>query len=189
MVKFFTTLMAQQFIYQHGVKLLEENPDIKKQRVFFNFDIDALGSLDLTNENITNPFISQLIMRNNLPIDHTYKIKTFFKLCSDGKGMGWHQDDVAVYKNSKKYLTDENQSRFQLFSNETPKYSMVFYLNTYGIDFVGGEFCFVDLKIKPNQGMGIFFDSREVHKITEVTEGLRKSCVIKFYSTDFTKKK
>lgn len=173
--------MSQKFIYQYGKDLLEQDPTIKSNRVYFNFDTDKINKLDITQQFNTSPFLSEIIDKNNLPITSGFTSKTFFKLCSPGQSMGWHQDDIAVYRNSKKHITQDNPDRFTLYTKKAPKYSMVMYLSTIGIDFEGGEFCFTDINIKPNQGMGIFFDSRDVHKITEVKSGLRKSCVVKFY--------
>ena len=67
-------------------------------------------------------------------------------------------------------------------SGMIPLYTCVLYFSDFGKDFTGGEFRFVDgTSIKPQCGLGIAFDSREVHMVTPVKSGNRKSMVVKLY--------
>ena len=67
---------------------------------------------------------------------------------------------------------------------KTPIYTIVLYYSTQNEDFKGGEFCFIDKEIKPKKYQGIFFNSKEPHQVKVITQGVRKSKLLKFYDND-----
>ncbi len=153
-------------IFLYGKKILEDNPDIIKDRIIFN-----------RNTKTSIEDIIQLFCLED------YEKKIIEKETSTGFEMGWHQDDVAFHRNSKKHCQSYNKNEIKPYcKNNPPIYTMILYYSTYGEDFEGGEFCFVDRKIKPVKGLGIIFDSREVHRVLRVRNGNRKSILIKLYS-------
>jgi predicted 2-oxoglutarate/Fe(II)-dependent dioxygenase YbiX len=58
------------------------------------------------------------------------------------------------------------------------------YLNTQGVDYIGGDFEFIDGKarttIHPTQGSLLLFSSGQenVHRVTKVTKGIRYALII-----------
>jgi len=152
-------------VFEYGKKLLDENPNIVKNRILFTFDLES---------NLDNIF-SIYGLEN-------YEKKIIDRNSESGFEMGWHQDDIAFHRNSKKHCEkyDKNEIKPHCKS-EPPKFTMILYYSTYGEDFDGGEFCFIDFKIKPKKGMGILFDSREIHKVNRVKNGKRISKIVKFY--------
>ena len=120
------------------------------------------------------------------PITHIEILRRDFG--GDLLDLKWHIDDVqlvsrkVIYKNPERYykLTDKHY----LYTNDAaiPQWTIVLYFSDYGVDFTGGEFRFVDgTSIKPTRGMGIAFDSREVHMVTPVKSGTRHSLIVKLY--------
>ena len=67
---------------------------------------------------------------------------------------------------------------------ETRKLSVVFLLNQPNVDFKGGDFqiCLglqeTPVNVEMKKGRMIAFPSFLIHKVTEVTEGIRKSIAI-----------
>lgn len=134
-------------------------------------------------DDINSPIIQQIITKNNLPIFKSMHCKIFFKHFSLQTEMNWHQDDASIFKHSNKHCKLNNVPKYNLFyTKKPPVYTLVLYMSDYGEDFYGGEFCFIDLEIKPIKGMGIFFDSREIHCVKKILKGSRQSCLIKFYN-------
>ena len=54
-------------------------------------------------------------------------------------------------------------------------------LDTYNIDFEGGEFHFHDEIIYPERGMLLFFHSNDLHRVTPLTGGKRRAIVVKIF--------
>ena len=177
----YNIIMSSQYLYNYGVNLLKNNPNIKNNRKIFNFNTTQIQTLPMI-ANINTPFIHQLITDNNLPITKNMTCQISYKHFSINMEMGWHQDDASVYKHSNKHCAKYNVQKYNIFTNsKQPIYTMVLYMNNYGEDFYGGEFCFVDVEIKPIKGLGIFFDSKEIHRVKKILKGTRQSCLIKFY--------
>lgn len=110
-----------------------------------------------------------------------WKRKEIVKVNKKGFKMNKHIDDVSIYKNSKGHQIKYDKPKYTLYSKKAPIYTMILYMSDSEIDFKGGEFCFIDEEIKPRKGLGIFFESKEVHEVKEIKEGIRKCKVIKFY--------
>ena len=174
--------MSQNFLLDYGQKLLKNNPLILQTRKIFSINPPILNKISMT-DNINSPIIQQIIKENNLPINKNMHCKISIKHFPLNTSMSWHQDDASIFKHSNKHCELYNVEKFNLFSNkEQPIYTLVLYMSDYGEDFYGGEFCFVELEVKPIRGMGIFFDSREIHCVKKILNGSRQSCLIKFYN-------
>lgn len=153
-------------VFLYGKKLLEDEPDIIKSRRFINFNLDSK--------------IDDIIMMYGL---EKYKKKLVERNSSKDFEMGWHQDDVAFHRNSKSHCNQYNKDNIKPYCKDKPPiYTLILYYSSIGEDFDGGEFCFVDEKIRPKKGMGILFDSREIHRVNRVKWGERKVMVIKLYN-------
>lgn len=187
----------QQLLVDEGMRRIELlNLHASRKIVHCSY----LDEYEKQNEN-QNEFISDKIV--DIAISYfeneyglllnKYEKKTIFRENQIGFNMGWHVDDCSIYKHKQ---TEENKhnerynniainEKFSLFHKEIlPKYTMIIYLTEYGKDFTGGEFCFVDQIVKPKKYDVILFDSREVHKVTELKSGTRKNILVKFYNVD-----
>jgi len=152
-------------VLEYGKKILEDNPEIAQRRIFFQFNLENK--------------IEDLFMIYGLD---KYEIKIVERKSESGFEMGWHQDDISFHRNSKKHCEKYNKNELKPYCiSNPPKYTMLLYYSTIGEDFEGGEFCFVDRKIRPTKGMGILFDSREIHKVNRIKKGEKKVKIIKFY--------
>lgn len=149
----------------YGKRILEENSEIKLNRKKFNFDVDAK--------------IEEILDKLGL---NNYEKKIIERKFEKNIELGWHVDDMCMFRNSKSHCEKYNkESIIPYCKDKPPIYTIVLYYSTFDIDFKGGEFCFVDEKIKPVRGLGILFDSREVHRVNRVRDGLRESIVVKLY--------
>jgi hypothetical protein len=106
-------------------------------------------------------------------------------------GLGWHIDDCQLV--SKKTPPSYNPERFihlyddqWLYINgpraQIPRWTMILYLSTEGRDFEGGRLRLADAREwLAEAGLGLLIDSREVHMVSPVKSGTRKSIIIKIY--------
>lgn len=164
----------QESIYKFGKDLINNDNSIKKSRIIFN-----IGNVPED----TMVDIACQIMKDKYNIDLSlYEKKIIKRENKIGFYMNWHIDDCAVYKHN--LTTDKSNNipindKYSLYhTNKLPKYTMIIYTTE---DFTGGEFVFVDQKIKPKKSDVIFFDSREVHKVNVLREGIRNNILVKFY--------
>ncbi len=119
--------------------------------------------------------------------------RVFSSSCEPEKrvGLGWHIDDCQLV--SKKTPPSFNPERFiHLYEDQwlyisnprarIPRWTMILYLSTEGRDFEGGRFRLADgREYRPVAGLGLLIDSREVHMVSPVKSGTRKSIIIKIY--------
>ena len=61
------------------------------------------------------------------------------------------------------------------------QFTIIIYLDTYNIDFTGGEFYFHDEIIYPERGKTLIFNENELHKVTPLTGGKRRAIVVKIF--------
>lgn len=105
-----------------------------------------------------------------------------------GYYMNWHLDNAKVMNHKKNFIgktynqqpiSDRHAIYYYL---KKPDFSLIIYNSTYNKDFTGGTLEFIDgLKIYPDKGLYILFDSREIHKVNKIKSGIRNSYLIKFY--------
>ena len=108
-------------------------------------------------------------------------------------GLGWHIDDCQlVSKNTPPtysperfiHLFDDRWLYISCARSRIPRWTMILYLSTEGPtnDFIGGRLRLADgTEYRPVAGLGLLIDSREVHMVSPVRQGLRKSIVVKIY--------
>lgn len=180
-------------IISYGKKLLLDDNNILKKRLTFKLNHDQImdGSTGLKPtgiyclkivENVIDYVFSKLGI--NLEILQ-YSIKT--KNNPEKYEMDWHVDDYQlINKNSKEQLDGNYQS---ISNNETlytpntaPKYSVIYFHSESNNDFTDGTLEFVDNTIiKPEKGLAVFFDSKEVYKLNKITSGVGIYTLLKFY--------
>lgn len=108
-------------------------------------------------------------------------------------GLGWHIDDcqLVTKKTPPAYslerfihLYDDQWLYISGARSRIPRWTMILYLSTEGScgDFQGGLLRLADgTEYRPEAGLGLLIDSREVHMVTPVRNGKRKSIIIKIY--------
>ena len=161
---------------KYGLELLKNNPNIRKSRKF--------GIIDNYQE-----FSKSIIPELNLDIDlEKHNIVITKKINQKGFFMKWHIDDAQLIKHKPNQIVDDKQifiyNKHYLSYNgkNPPEYTCLIYDSVYNKDFTGGILEFADKTIvKPDKGMYVFFDSREVHKVNPIKSGIRINYLIKFY--------
>lgn len=117
------------------------------------------------------------------------------EFAGDGEktGLGWHIDDCQlVSKNTPPtyslerfiHLFDDRWLYISGTRSRIPRWTMILYLSTEGPhgDFQGGRLRLADgTEYRPVAGLGLLIDSREVHMVSPVRQGLRKSIIVKIY--------
>jgi len=167
-------------LYNIGKQLLEQF-QLKNNRFFFEFNDKNIES----DESIKDFIVNNL----NIPFQND-SIDIIYKQIPEN-GITYHIDDCILI--TKKYEPTYNKGRFIKISenkylyfnnrfNKLPQKTIIFYLSTYGDDFTGGilRLC-DDFEIKPKKYTGIVLDSREVHMVTQIKNGIRNIILVKIY--------
>lgn len=144
--------------------------------------------IDFIPENINieniDEVVNYILNKLNLNIEK-FTIKSCKKSNTEGFFMKWHVDDAQVIKHQDCKIFDDqiriSNRKVINYSENRPIFTIIVYLSTINEDFTGGEFEFVNLKVKPIRGMFVFFDSKEVHKVNKVKKGKRDNYLIKLY--------
>ena len=157
-------------LYKYGLSVLESIKFTRK----IGF-IDESLSID---ENIKS------ILKKNKINFTSYKI--IEKSNEKGFYMKWHLDDAQIINHNKdnniKDQTFISNKKAINYKNNPPEYSMIIYESEYEKDFNGGILEFCDgYKIYPKKNMYVFFDSRFVHMVHKISDGVRVNYLIKFY--------
>jgi len=168
--------MNQPLLYEYGKQILTELKLDNKRKIFY-FD-----QIDINSDDSIKYFIQTTL--NIISQD----IEIMHKTIPDN-GLGWHVDNcqLVITKNTLQHDKDKyikiKENKYLYYKNRLPSITIIFYLSTYKKDFDGGllRFC-DDVEIKPQLGLGIKFDSREVHMVTPIKNGIRKVILCKIYS-------
>jgi len=140
-----------------GKKILEEH-DLSSKRI--------IGEIE-NYDGFSNNLLSKII--NTIPHFCLHDVTYYLKRITREKGfyMDWSVDDAIITN---------------LSIHQPPIYSLVVYESNYGNDFHGGTLEFVDgTIIEPKRGMYVLFDSREVNRVNEITDGVMDIILITFY--------
>lgn len=167
----------------YSIKLLENNPEIKKCRKICYIKDIFLGKTDY-DELETIPCTSSILQLNFPKNEIVYTIKKN----STGDYMKWHCDDATIISHKNQNIDrfvnqiKISEKKALFYPNKIPKFSLIIYGSTYGKDFQGGKIEFSDgTVIKPERNLCIFFDSREAHYVHKIKSGNRKLILMKFY--------
>lgn len=107
---------------------------------------------------------------------------------SDKYSMNWHYDNKQIIKHkisnlqkihSLQIISMDDKFVYGLYCKNPIQFTIIIYLDTYNIDFEGGEFHFHDEVVYPERGMLLLFNSNELHKVTPLTAGKRRAIVVK----------
>lgn len=172
--KFGLAESRREFRFESGIITGFDDPEISK---FVNAKLQELGIRGCQD---SEPAEMDIIRREFEPL-------------SGKTGLGWHIDDCQLV--TKKTPPAYSPERFiHLFDDRwlyisgsmsrIPRWTMILYLSTEGScgDFIGGLLRLADgTEYRPEAGLGLLIDSREVHMVTPVRHGKRKSIIIKIY--------
>jgi hypothetical protein len=109
---------------------------------------------------------------------------------SDKYSMNWHYDNKQLIKHkisnlqkihSLQIVSMDDKYIYGLYCKNPIHFTIIIYLDTYNIDFEGGEFHFHDEIVYPERGMILIFDANELHKVSPLTHGKRRAIVVKVF--------
>jgi hypothetical protein len=151
--------------------------------------LDKLG--ELSEEKIANVFRENL---ERFPIPNIFFQDTKYEIVfrnhteADKYSMNWHYDNKQLIKHklsnlqkihSLQIISMDDKFVYGLYCKNPIQFTIIIYLDTYNIDFEGGEFHFHDEVVHPEKGMLLFFNADELHKVTPLTRGKRRAIVVK----------
>lgn len=174
--------------------LLEYQKTIPKSlRIITNISqTDFYKQLDnLSEEKIADVFRDNL---ERFPIPNIFFQDTKYEIvcrnhsADDKYSMNWHYDNKQLIKHklsnlqkihSLQIISMDHKYIYGLYCKNPIHFTIIIYLDTYNIDFEGGEFHFHDEIIYPERGMILIFNSNELHKVSPLTRGKRRAIVVK----------
>jgi len=141
--------------------------------------------INFFHENIWRFPIQNIFMK-----DTKYEIIFRNHTKNDKYSMNWHYDNKQLIKHkisnlqkihSLQIISMDDKYIYGLYCKNPIHFTIIIYLDTYNIDFKGGEFHFHDEIIYPERGMMLIFDANELHKVTPLTHGKRRAIVVKIF--------
>jgi hypothetical protein len=176
--------------------LLEYQKTIpKSSRIIKNIShLDFFRELGELTEDKIVIFIHENIWR--FPIQNIFSKDTKYEIIfrnhteNDKYSINWHYDNKQLIKHkisnlqkihSLQIISMDDKYIYGLYCKNPIQYTIIIYLDTYNIDFKGGEFHFHDEIIYPERGMMLIFDANELHKVALLTRGKRRAIVVKIF--------
>lgn len=191
-------------LFNYGTKILDKHITVKRYITQYNDEsfINTIANLDEENtKTIFQKELHNIINSLDIPIEYKEELKILEteiivrnKTKDDNYYFNWHFDDKKLIAHSKhnkdvlhnlEIIYKDDKNIYGLYNKNNDKklvYTLIFYTNTHNIDFIGGEFCFINKIIKPQKGMILLFHSDELHKVNLLNSGKRKAIVVKFYN-------
>jgi hypothetical protein len=182
--------------------LLEYQKTIPKSlRIITNISHTAffkeLEYYDLNGE-LTLESIAYIFQRNlwRFPIPNIFFKDTKYEIvfrnhtASDKYSMNWHYDNKQLIKHklsnlqkihSLQIVNIDDKYIYGLYCKNPIHFTIIIYLDTYNIDFEGGEFHFHDQIVYPEKGMLLYFDANDLHKVAPLTGGKRRAIIVKIF--------
>jgi hypothetical protein len=150
------------------------------------------------NEELTLESIMDVFQRNiwRFPISNIFFKDTKYEIVfrnhteSDKYSMNWHYDNKQLIKHkisnlqkihSLQIVNIDDKYIYGLYCKNPIYFTIIIYLDTYNIDFEGGEFHFHDQIVYPEKGMLLYFESNDLHKVAPLTGGKRRAIIVKFF--------
>jgi hypothetical protein len=163
-------------------------------RTDFYKQLDNLDKLEeLCEKKIADVFRANL---EKFPIQNIFSKDTKYEIIfrnhteNDKYSMNWHYDNKQLIKHkisnlqkihSLQIISMDDKYIYGLYCKNPIHFTIIIYLDTYNIDFKGGEFHFHDEIIYPERGMMLIFDANDLHKVTPLTHGKRRAIVVKIF--------
>ncbi len=192
-----------KILYDYGKKLLDKEIIKKRYILQYNNENFINNIRELDDENIKIVFkkeLDNIIEKLDLLSEYKEELKKLDieiivrnKTKEENYYLNWHFDDkkLIVHKKHNKNIVhdleiiyEDDKYIYGLYNKNNDKkllYTLIFYVSSWNIDFIGGEFNFIDKIIKPIKGMILLFHSNELHKVNLLNNGKRKAIVVKFY--------
>jgi hypothetical protein len=192
-----------KILYDYGKKLLDKEIIKKRYILQYNNENFINDIRELDDENIKIVFkkeLDNIIEKLDLLSEYKEELKKLDieiivrnKTKEENYYLNWHFDDkkLIVHKKHNKNIVhdleiiyEDDKHIYGLYNKNNDKkllYTLIFYVSSWNIDFIGGEFNFIDKTIKPIKGMILLFHSNELHKVNLLNNGKRKAIVVKFY--------
>lgn len=123
----------------------------------------------------------EIVFRN-----HTASDKYSMKMAYDNKQLIKHKISNLQKIHSLQIVSMDDKYIYGLYCKNQIQSTIIIYLDTYNIDFKGGEFYFHDEIIYPEKGMLLFFNSNELHKVAPLTCGKRRAIVVKILDSSLS---
>jgi hypothetical protein len=154
-------------------------------------NLDKLG--ELSEEKIADVFQANL---ERFPIPNIFFQDTKYEIVFrnhtsiDKYSMNWHYDNKQLIKHkisnlqkihSLQIISMDHKFVYGLYCKNPIQYTIIIYLDTYNIDFTGGEFHFHDEVVYPERGMLLLFNAEKLHKVSPLTAGKRRAIVVKIF--------
>jgi hypothetical protein len=117
-----------------------------------------------------------------------YNTQIKYKIHQSPWSMKWHVDDCQIIKKKPNVLFQsldnvkvfhENEKFAIVYQNQRPDFTLIYYHDVYQTK--GGEIVFPHTTIKPENNLAILFPSHIPHKVNQLTKGIRKNWLVKFY--------
>jgi len=181
-------------VLTYGRKILKMFPEIPSSRKHFQYDfyISHSDNPDTSNDNIKDFLVKNL----GFTIEQAENCVIVHKNLNP-EGLSWHIDDCQLVKFKKDKTPKYNLDQYILLENtgekfvylyfntptkKLPKFTILFYSSTIGVDFEGGTLKLADgTEILSVKNHGFVVDSREAHMVTRITKGVRNVSVVKIY--------
>jgi hypothetical protein len=148
---------------------------------------------NLSDEKIADVFRENL---KRFPIPNVFFQDTKYEIvfrnhtAADNYSMNWHYDNKQLIKHklsnlqkihSLQIISIDDKYVYGLYCKNPIQFTIIIYLDTYNIDFKGGEFHFYDEVVYPERGMLLFFNVDNLHRVTPLTGGKRRAIVVKIF--------
>jgi hypothetical protein len=163
-------------------------------RTDFYKQLDNLDKLEkLCEKTIADVFRANL---ERFPIPNVFFQDTKYEIvfrnntAADKYAMNWHYDNKQLIKHklsnmrkihSLQIISMDDKYIYGLYCKNPIQFTIIIYLDTYNIDFEGGEFHFHNEVVYPERGMLLFFNADELHKVAPLTRGKRRAIVVKIF--------
>lgn len=176
--------------------LLEYQKTIPKSlRIITNIShTDFFRELEELSEDKISIFLNENLWRFPIPNiffqDTKYEIVFRNHTATDKYSMNWHYDNKQLIKHkisnfkkihSLQIVSMDDKYIYGLYCKNPIQFTIIIYLDTYNIDFEGGEFYFHDKIIYPERGTILIFNANELHKVAPLISGKRRAIVIKVF--------
>jgi hypothetical protein len=148
---------------------------------------------ELSEESIADVFeknIWRFPIQNIFFKDTKYEVVFRNHTASDKYSMNWHYDNKQLIKHkianlqkihSLQIISMDDKFVYGLYCKNPIQFTIIIYLDTYNIDFEGGEFHFHDEVVHPERGMILIFNANELHKVSPLIGGKRRAIVVKIF--------
>jgi hypothetical protein len=113
--------------------------------------------------------------------NHIASEKYSMKMAYDNKQLIKHKISNLRKIHSLQIISMDEKYVYGLYCKNPIHFTIIIYLDTYNIDFEGGEFHFHDQIVLPERGTIIIFDANDLHKVSLLTGGKRRAIVVKIY--------